>query len=51
MQNTAYLILKGQNRKSQKLEFTLSLHFSEASLISFGVLNNGKLHCVIRNVG
>ena len=54
MQTTAFLIWKGQNRKSQKLEFRLktiskSLRFSEAILISFVILNNEKPHFVIRN--
>ena len=53
MQNTAFLIWKGQNWKSQKLEFRLkiiskSLRFSEAILISFVMLNNEKRHFVIR---
>ena len=54
MQITAYLILKGRNRKSQKLEFKLkmiwkSLRFSEAILISFAMLNNEKRHFVLNN--
>ena len=54
MQNTAYLIWKGQNRKSQKLELRpkiirKSLRYSEAILISFVMLNNEKRHFVIRN--
>ena len=37
MQNTAYLIWKGQNRKSQNMEFS-----SEVILISFIMLKNTK---------
>ena len=33
MQNTAYLIWKGQNRKSQKLEFRLKSAFQWGILI------------------
>ena len=47
MKNIAYLIWKGQNWKSQKLDYLgLSLHFSEAILISLVMLNNEKRHCM-----
>ena len=45
--NYSLFNLKGQIRKSQKLEF--SLHYSEVILISFVMLNYGKRHFVIRN--
>ena len=40
MQNTAYLILKGQNQKSQKSNLGSILCFCEVILISFVMLNN-----------
>ena len=55
MQKTAYLIWKGQNRKSQKLKFIIKPAFQwgnfnficrEAILISFVILNNEKRHFV-----
>ena len=51
MQNTVYLICKGQHRKSQNLESNLgsSLCFSEAVLISFVMLNNKKKSFDMRN--
>ena len=40
MQNTANLIWKGQNRKSQKSNLGSILCFSKVILISFVMLNN-----------
>ena len=37
------------NLKGSKSEVTKSLHFSETTLISFGMLNNGRRYFVIRN--
>ena len=48
--NCSLFNLKGSKSEVTKLEFRLSdLHFSEAILISFVMLNNGKRHFVKRN--
>ena len=42
MHNTAYLIRKGQNRKSQKSNLGSIMCFSEVILISCVLLNNNQ---------
>ena len=38
MQNTAYLIFKGQTRKSQKMEFTQQANDIDLILISYWMM-------------